>query len=346
MVASRFNASMKRQPVKALPGTLDTWKDEGLMNRETLLPSGVYRFTVSAADAGKRLDQFLAETGADISRGLARKLIELGGVHVDGRRVRRCGLILTNGQQLEYHVDGFPLEPFLLDDTRIIYRDPYLIVLDKPAGVATQPTPARFQGTLYAALLGYLGKSASLGMVQRLDRDTSGVMVFSIHDKAHKGLTEAFREHRVSKRYLALVSGLLEKSSGEIRSQLARRRSTNRMVSVERGGKDAVTCYRLVKQFAEAALVSVEIPTGRTHQIRVHFSELGHPLLGDHDYGGPRSVAGIPVMRQMLHASELALNHPVGGAGLEFRAPLPGDFAALIQHLEQTAKDNAASSGI
>lgn len=315
------------------------------MTREIPLLPGVYRYVVPPGHPGGRLDQFLADAREGLSRGMARRFIDLGGVHVDGRRVRRCSLDVAPGQQIEWYVDGLPLEPFRLESSHIIHRDRFLLVLDKPAGVATQPTPARFQGTLYEALHRFLGAAATLGMVQRLDRDTSGLMVFSIHPGAHKGLTRAFSEHRVEKRYLALASGTLPQAAGEIRSQLARRRSTNRMVSVARGGKEALTSFRVVRQFADAALLEVAIRTGRTHQIRVHFSEQGHPLLGDSGYGGPLCVAGMPVPRQMLHASELAFDHPVSGARMTFQAPLPEDFRTLLQRLESFSRDSDEGGG-
>jgi 23S rRNA pseudouridine1911/1915/1917 synthase len=305
------------------------------MSSNDQLTSGVYRFVVPAGSLERRLDQFLADEIEQLSRGMARKLIDLGGVHVDGRRVRRCSFAMMPGQRVECYVDGLPPEPFRLESDRILYRDPYLLALDKPAGVPTQPTPARFQGTLYAALLQFLGHQTSLGMVQRLDRDTSGVLVFSTHPKAHKGLTAAFREHQVVKRYLALVSGRLPDAAGEISSQLARRRATNRMVSVERGGREALTRYRVAACFAEATLVEVEIPTGRTHQIRVHFAEIGHALLGDDSYGGPVVVGGVDVRRQMLHASELSLDHPVDGRRLELKSVLPNDFQTLLRRLAE-----------
>lgn len=304
------------------------------MNQCTLAP-GTYRFIVPVDRADARLDLFLTGVLEDAGRGLVKRLIDLGGVHVDGRRVRRCSLPVAAGQRVELFVDGLPLEPFQLDPAMILYRDRYLLALDKPAGVATQPTPARYQGTVYAALQQFLSGTGqvSLGMVQRLDRDTSGVMVFSIHPQAHKGLTAAFAEHRVNKRYLALVSGHLPCAEGEFRSELARRRSTNRMVSVEHGGKSAITRYRVLAAADDASLVEVEIPTGRSHQIRVHFAEAGHPLLGDPAYGGPVFLRGMTIPRQMLHARELLLDHPVTGVPLELKSPLPADFTAVLHHL-------------
>lgn len=304
------------------------------------------RLTVETAAGGLRLDQFLAREVPELSRSLARKIIELGGVHVAGRRVRRCGQAVSAGQRVEVYRDDQSLDPFVLDQAHLLYRDRYLLALDKPSGVETQPTPARYRGTVYAALLDYLHDPfrpldrPPLGMVQRLDRETSGVMVFSIHPRAHRGLTMAFAERRVAKTYLALVQGSLAADQGEFHSRLARRRSSNRMASVPRGGREAVTRYRVRERFAEACLVAVEILTGRTHQIRVHFAEAGHPLLGDRRYGGGSS----PVPRQMLHAWRLALAHPVTGEPLELEAPLPPDFTAALADLRRGAAAGAPSN--
>jgi 23S rRNA pseudouridine1911/1915/1917 synthase len=302
------------------------------------LPRGVYRLKIVPELAGLRLDQLLSRELNWLGRESAKRVIDLGGVHVDGRRVRRCSLCPAVGQELELHIDGLPLTPFQLDASHILYRDDYLLVINKPAGVATQPTPARFQGTLYAAMQQLLGKAgdAGLGMVQRLDRDTSGVMVFSIHPRAHKGLTAAFGEHRVDKRYLTLVAGMPPQACGEIRSLLARRHATNRTVSVDRGGKLAITRYRVLQAFAGASLLEVELLTGRSHQIRAHFAEAGSPLLGDSAYGGPSEWAGAAVSRQMLHASELGLKHPVTGVDCHWQAALPEDFSNFLQRLQST----------
>jgi len=306
---------------------------------ENILRPGVYRFTVSAQSAGLRLDQYLAENGDNMSRGLARRLIEVGGVHLSGRRVSRCSQPVSTGAMIEVFIDSRPAEAFQLPASRILFRDQDLIVLDKPPGMETQPTPARYQGTVYAELQKILedpqrrGQHPSIGMVQRLDRDTSGVMVFSIHQRAHKKMTEAFRGHDIDKLYWALVAGKPESESGQFSSLLARRRSTNLVVSVERGGKPAVTRYRLLKTLAGASLVEVQLITGRSHQIRAHFSEAGLPLLGDVAYGGPGIVAGLAVPRQMLHSRTLSFCHPVTGQRMTFTAALPEDFSCTLQRL-------------
>lgn len=303
------------------------------------MKKGVYRYNVTAPDSGQRLDQFLAGQASDLSRGLARKFIELGGVHLDGRRTMRCGQPVRAGQGVELYVDGLPLDPFRLGPDHILYQDDFLIVLDKPAGIATQPTPARYRGTLYDALLVHLGgpqgrrQKPGVGMVQRLDLDTSGVLVFSTNPRAHKPLTGAFRDRRVHKNYLALVDGRMVDKQGMIKSQLARRRSSNLMVSVPRGGKHAETHYRVREELPAASLLEVEIPTGRSHQIRAHFAEVGHPLLGDFAYGGRSDIDGVLVPRQMLHARQLQFDHPASGRQMTFLAELPVDYARVLEQL-------------
>jgi 23S rRNA pseudouridine1911/1915/1917 synthase len=301
---------------------------------------GAYRFTVADKFSGLCLDQYLAESSDRFSRGLAKFLIDIGGVHLAGRRMRRCSQSVSTGDNIEVFVDNQPLEPMLLGGENILYRDQDLIVLNKPAGMATQPTPARYQGTVYSELQNLLRDSGrkdlrpSIGMVQRLDRDTSGVLVFSIHKRAHKKMTEAFRGRDIDKVYWALISGRPQNKQGEFCSQLARRRSTNLVVSVARGGKLAETHYRLLHAMDQVSLVEVKLITGRTHQIRAHFSEAGLPLLGDTAYGGPQMLDDLAIPRQMLHSKELSFCHPVTDKEMTFTAPLPNDFSAVLQNLD------------
>ncbi|PLX97265.1 MAG: RluA family pseudouridine synthase [Desulfuromonas sp.] len=284
---------------------------------------------------GSRLDLFIAAAGSEISRSLAKKVIDLGGVHLNGRRVRSCSTTVRPGDSVEVYLDHLPLDPYRIQPEEILFQDKYLIVLNKPALVETQPTHARFKGTLYEALLWYLRNpfrprlKPEVGMIQRLDRGTSGVILFSIHQRAHKELTRIFLEHCVEKRYLALVHDCPPEEQGEIRSLLARSRNENRVCSVARGGKEAITRYRVVERFPAAALVELELITGRSHQIRAHMSELGCPLLGDVLYGGQDSVAGVNLARPMLHSHRLAFSHPVLNQALEFFAPVPEDMIVL-----------------
>lgn len=310
----------------------------------------VFRLTVEEECRGMRLDQFLSQAIPELSRSFARKVIDLGGVHLDGRRMRRSSLAVPAGARLEIYLDAQPMDVFSVTDEHILFRDPYVLVVNKPPGINSQPTPARYKGTLYEALLRFLespfSKSAkpSLGMVQRLDRDTSGVMVFSIHPRAHKPLSQYFSGRQVHKLYMALVAGCMAQPEGQFSSLLARQRRTNLMKSVAKGGKPALTRYRVCESFEDAQLVEVEIPTGRSHQIRVHFSEAGHPLLGDIRYGGPAHWCGQVLPRQMLHAWKLQFDHPVTGEAMKFEAPLPGDFIDLIDIGRRQLHDAGSST--
>lgn len=304
----------------------------------------VYRYLPSAKDEGMRLDQYLAACSDAFSRTLVRKLVDLGGVHVGGRRIRKCAHPISAGEVVEVHVDGRPLEPFELADGHVLYRDPFLIAVNKPAGVESQPTPARYRGTLYEALLHYLHNpfrskdKPELGMAQRLDRETSGVLLFSIHRRAHAGLTQAIAGRSATKIYLALVSGSMPTSSGEFRSLLARNRASNLMRSVAKGGKEAITRYRVLQEWDDVSLLEIELLTGRSHQIRAHLSEAGHPLLGDVRYGGAVAVAGLDIPRQMLHSWRLTLDHPVEQRRLNIEASLPADFQKIVDQLEAGAQ--------
>lgn len=299
----------------------------------------LYRLIPSAEEDGMRLDQFLALRIEDYSRASLRKILEIGGVRCDNRRMRRCSHPVSEGQLFEVHIDGQPLTPFSLSEEHILFRDRDILAVDKPGGVDSQPTPARYKGTLYEALLRYLHdpfrprQRPELAMVQRLDRDTSGVMIFSIAKRAHKNLSRIFSGRRAEKIYLALVAGVPREAEGEMRSLLARNRATNLMRSVERGGREAITRYKVIESFDGASLVEVRILTGRSHQIRVHFSEAGHPLLGDRRYGGPGEWEGEKLERQMLHAWRLLLPHPVTGKPLEVVASLPADMECVLRRL-------------
>jgi 23S rRNA pseudouridine1911/1915/1917 synthase len=300
-------------------------------------------FTIPVADAGLRLDQALPRQCAGLSRTQARKIIDIGGVHVAGRRVRSCSRSVKDGEEIAVYCDGLPLDPYTISTDTILYRDADIIVLNKPAGIETQPTPARYQGTLYAALSEFLADpfrpqvQPSIGMVQRLDRDTSGVILFSISPRAHKPLTTAITTHALHKTYLALVAGVVPPGEHEIKSLLARSHRDNCVRSIPRGGKEAVTQYRRIAASESCSLVEVTPITGRMHQIRVHLSEEGFPLLGDTRYGGPQQFGDMNITRHMLHAQILNFSHPLTRQPLQFAAPLADDFQVLVNHYHLSA---------
>lgn len=301
-----------------------------------LLPKRHLKCCVDSEEAQLRLDQFLPRVFPEFSREFWKKAIVTGSVHLDGRRMSQCSRPVSTGQGVEVFLDGLPLEKWVLTSQHILFQDDYLLALNKPAGIDTQPTPSRYQRTLYQGVLDYLGRckrrgqKADIGMVQRLDRDTSGVLVFSIHQRAHRAISQQLQQHRAGKTYLAMVDGELAEPQGEFRSDLARIRATNLVRSVPRGGKAALTRFRKICSHDNISLVEVELVTGRMHQIRAHFAEAGHPLCGDHRYGGPKAVCGQPVDRQMLHSWKLHLDHPVLKNTLHLEAPLPADWPGLL----------------
>lgn len=299
----------------------------------------IHRLSVGDGVSEQRLDQYIASTDLDISRSQAKKIIDIGGVHINGRRVRSCSTVVHVDDAIEIYIDNMPLEPYRIAERDILFQDNYLIVLNKPALVETQPTHARYGGTLYEALQWHLKdrfrphRKADIGMVQRLDRGTSGLIVFSIHPRTHKAMTRIFLEHRIDKRYLALVHNIPDQDCGEIRSFLARTRKENRVRSVSRGGKEAVTRFNLREVLGPASLIELELVTGRSHQIRAHMAELGCPLLGDVRYGGQKDFSSFSLLRPMLHAYKLIFKHPITEETMSFSLPLPDDMQLIKDSL-------------
>lgn len=298
-----------------------------------------FHFCVPPEYGGHRLDQVIPACCEELSRSYARKLIDIGGVHVQRRRARKCALEVAAGVEIEIFIDGRSLNPYRVDPAEIIYQDKYILALNKPSGTVMQPTPARYKGSVYEALLCHLHNpfqrhtKPELGMVQRLDCGTSGVVVFSIHKSSHKALTACFAQRNARKVYLALVVGAPDQAEGSIHSLLARNRASNKMKSVTKGGKEAITHYRVLAQVPGFTLLEVEILTGRTHQIRVHLSEAGWPIVGDTLYAGSAQVNDMAVGRAMLHAHSLEIPHPsTPGRQLQLTAPLPPDFVATLSY--------------
>lgn len=308
----------------------------------------IHRFRTKSNDLNCRLDQFLSSNMDKVSKGNIRKIIDLGGVHIDGRRVRKCGKLLLTDQKIEVHRDLRPLAPYRIQKNDVVFQDKHIIVLNKPPGVECQPTPARYKGTLYEALQVWLkrdrrhGRKLEIGMAQRLDRDTSGLIVFSIHPNSHKGLSEQVKHRTIGKHYLAVVERSPQPPSGTIVSYLAKGRRFNRMKSVPKGGKEAITHYEVSQTFSRISLVKVQLETGRTHQIRVHFAEAGTPLLGDSLYGGAKRIGSEEISRHCLHSSKLELLHPVSQTPLSFTADLPNDILNILT--KSTQNEAAANS--
>jgi 23S rRNA pseudouridine1911/1915/1917 synthase len=312
---------------------------------------------VEAEEAGSRLDRWLAVRLPDLSRTRIKALIEDGRVSLDGMTISDASLRVKPGQAFAVEVPpDAPAEPEPQDIALdVVYEDDDLIVIDKPAGMVVHPAPGNPDETLVNALLAHCGESLAgiggvkrPGIVHRIDKDTSGLLVAAKTDAAHRGLAEQFAAHTLERAYWALVWGLPNPARGEIEGNIGRNPADRKkMAVVKSGGKPALTRYRVIKSFAGGALSLVEcrLATGRTHQIRVHMTSIGHPLVGDPVYGRIRSgrkvvlppqvreaVLGFP--RQALHAYLLGFYHPTKGYTLNFNSPTPPDIKALIELLE------------
>jgi 23S rRNA pseudouridine1911/1915/1917 synthase len=313
-------------------------------------PEELRQVTAREAEAGERLDRLLATRLGDLSRSRLKRLVEAGRVTLAGATITDPAMRVKPGQTFAVAVPP-PVadrpEPQALDLV-VLYEDEHLIVLDKPAGLVVHPAPGNLDHTLVNALLAHCGDSLAgiggvkrPGIVHRLDKDTSGLMVAAKSDLAHAGLTADFAARRVTRAYQAVVWGVPASAVGEIDAPIGRSpRNRKKMAIVQRGGKPALTRYRMLRAFAgKAALLECRLATGRTHQIRVHLSERGHPLIGDKVYGGSRpagrldpAVAAFP--RQALHANVIGFRHPADGRQLQFEAGLPQDMRDLIALLE------------
>ncbi|HXR86833.1 MAG TPA: RluA family pseudouridine synthase [Stellaceae bacterium] len=309
--------------------------------------------TVSEAEAGERLDRILAAHLAALSRSRLKKLIETGQVSLDGETINDPSRRVKGGQRfvvaLPAPVADRP-EPQAMA-LSIVYEDDQLLVLDKPAGLVVHPAPGNPDRTLVNALLAHCGESLAgiggvkrPGIVHRIDKDTSGLMVIAKTDVAQQKLSADFAAHRLTRSYLAVVRGVPSPRAGTIATRLGRSRvNRKKMAVVTSGGKEAVTHYRVLRALGlRAALVECRLATGRTHQIRVHLTSIGHPLIGDQTYGRGRS-AGLPEAprafpRQALHANLIGFTHPLNGKYLEFTSLLPADIAELIAALERAER--------
>ncbi len=288
---------------------------------------------VPREDQGERIDRFIAARGG-ISRGLARRTLDAGGVFLDGRRCKVAGRTLHPGQQVVVNLEeGGRAAPSsaTLDASRVLRADADLVFVDKPAGVPAQPTLTSDRGALPELVGALLG--APVTLVHRLDRETSGVTVLARTRRAAAALAESFRTGGPEKTYLALTARPPEPREGTIALALGKDPARPGLRRVDRAGDPALTHYRTLRAGPAAALVEARPETGRTHQIRVHLAAAGAPLLGDARYGGPRRVGEVAVPRVMLHAARLALRHPVTGEPLAVESPLPEDFRALERAL-------------
>ncbi len=291
---------------------------------------------------GMRLDQLVATSVSNLSRSYARTLVDDGMVLVDGL-ARKASFKISRGQavtveipaaqQMELRPEAIPLD--------VLYEDDGIVVINKPTGMVVHPAPGHPGGTLVNALLHHapgisVAGSSRPGIVHRLDKDTSGVMVVAKTDHASQSLIDQWAQGKVRKRYMAIVAGALAEEEAIIDVPIARHRTDRKRMAVDRDGKAAVTHLSVTERFDEASLLDVDLRTGRTHQIRVHMAYIKHPIIGDKVYGSGTSgrlAHELGAKRQMLHAASLGLSVPGSGKAMEFEAPLAGDMERVMLQL-------------
>ena len=302
------------------------------------------KIIINKEEAGKRIDILAAEkTG--ITRSQIQKLIEKGFLTINSRPVSRnyrtkagdiIKITITEEKNSELISEALPLE--------ILYKDEYLAVVNKPSGMVVYPAAGHSRGTMMNALLYQCKKLASIGgplrpgVVHRIDKDTSGVIVIALDDRTYYALTGQFKQRTINRKYIALLYGNLKEDKGEISLSIGRSESDRKKMSTRvKRGKEAVTAWKVIERFHGAVLIEAKLKTGRTHQIRVHFASIGHPVLGDRTYGKKVEVEAkkrkITFPRQMLHAELLGFIHPATGEYLEFKSPLPEDMEKRIREL-------------
>jgi 23S rRNA pseudouridine1911/1915/1917 synthase len=317
-----------------------------------------YSFEVSQENAGSRLDLFLSRMELELSRNQVQRLIEKGRILVNDNP-HKASYRLRSGDQVLVSLpppQPSQLEPIQLS-LEVVFEDDHLIAINKPPGLVVHPATSHKKTTLVHGLLHHCDKLADLGgplrpgIVHRLDKDTSGILVVAKENSAYRHLIHQFKEKSVHKEYTALVHGSLRQSSGQFTEPIRRHPKNRKKMGIIAGGREASTFWWLENSFGEVSLVKVVIKTGRTHQIRVHFAHAHHPVVGDATYGGKKRVRSVQnpllrgrlskVRRQMLHARRLVLEHPATGETLYLSAELPEDISDLLQFLRKYDQDTS-----
>jgi 23S rRNA pseudouridine1911/1915/1917 synthase len=319
----------------------------------------ITEFLITAGEQPKRLDVFLVNRERDISRSALQRLIELGRIRINDAVVKpshkirpgdKITMDVPKPEPLALKGEAIPLE--------VLHEDDALLVLNKPSGIVVHPAPGNWTGTLVNALLHHfhtsggtvsaIGGKERPGLVHRLDKETSGVMVIAKTDQAHRHLAGQFKEHTITRVYEALIWGVPKKGRGLIELAIGRDSKERKKFSARTARpKDSVTEYHVDRRYGkQAAHVLLYPRTGRTHQLRVHLTSLGHPILGDQTYGGKKvcAVGSIEIPRVMLHARTLGFQHPITGKIQEFTRPFPADMEIVSRALEHLTHDGRADT--
>ncbi len=295
---------------------------------------------VGEENEGERLDTFVAEEIESLSRNTVQNLLAEGKILVEGKK-RKPSYRLREGETISIEIpepEQIALAPRDIP-LNILYQDSDVAVIDKPKGLVVHPAHGNWDYTLVNALLYHIHDLSGIngelrpGIVHRLDKDTSGVMVVAKNDMAHRHLAEQIKEHSINREYVALVHGNIKEDSGSIEAPIGRSHSDRKKMAVIAEGRPAISQYKVLERFGNLTLVRVKLMTGRTHQIRVHFAYIRHPVAGDPLYGPAKPYPGLD--SQALHAELLGFIHPATGEYMEFQSPAPEYFQKLLEKLRQ-----------
>lgn len=297
-----------------------------------------------AGMAGIRIDKIISENTDGISRSYAARLIEEGTVTVNGKGVKtsyktavgdEINISLPAPKNLEIKAQDIPLD--------IVFEDEYLLVINKPCDMVVHPSAGHEEGTLVNALMSHCGENLSTingvirpGIVHRIDRDTTGLLVVAKGDMAHENLSEQLKARTLKRRYFAIVHNNITEDRGTVSAPIGRSPSDRKKMAVVKDGREAVTHFEVLERFGKYTYVACDLDTGRTHQIRVHMRHIGHPLLGDKTYGVKKEEFNLP--GQMLHAGRIGFIHPVTKEYMEFSVPLPGIFEKTLDGIRKIYK--------
>ena len=299
-----------------------------------------------AVNSGERLDVFLTEQNQDFSRSHVQKLIADGKVMVNGQQ-RKANFKLTAGDEITLEIPEAVEAEILPEDIPldILYEDKDIIVINKARGMVVHPAAGVFSGTLVNALMHHCTDLSGIndklrpGIVHRLDKDTSGVMVAAKSDKAHLSLAQQIKDKTAHRIYQAIVYGNIKEEAGIIKGDIGRHPVDRKKMAIVQDGKSAVTHFKVLERFGEYTLVECALETGRTHQIRVHMTHIGHPLVGDPKYGtNGKRKDNFSIQGQALHSMSLELDHPVTGERMTFNTELPEDMQKILRYLRNTRK--------
>ena len=302
-------------------------------------------YIVSQEEKGKRLDTYIPSVDTDITRTSAQRLIEDGNILVNGKNAKvsykiqendKISVEIPEPKQIELKAQNIPIE--------IIYEDSDIIVVNKPKGMVVHPANGNPDGTLVNAIMAIckdslsgIGGEIRPGIVHRIDKDTSGLLIVAKNDNAHVKMSEQIKNHEVKKTYIALVRGVFKENEATIDMPIGRSPSDRKKMAVNKNGKNAITHIKVLKRFDKYTLLKVNIETGRTHQIRVHLSHIGYPIVGDYTYSNGKNE--FDVIGQCLHAQKLEFKHPITGKILHLEAKLPDYFEEVLQKLDNNSKE-------